>query len=75
MKIMFILSSGVCRANQTHEWIPSSTSKSVPGVPSDHCMIWAEFFYSRDYDQSEEDDLSLTESKRYKMGDSGDEED
>ena len=67
--------SGVCREQQTHEWIPSGTSKSVPGVPSDHCMVWAEFFYGRDYDKSEDDELSLKESKRFKMGDSGDEDD
>ncbi|XP_028400937.1 endonuclease/exonuclease/phosphatase family domain-containing protein 1-like [Dendronephthya gigantea] len=67
--------SGVCREGQTHQWIPSNSSKSVPGVPSDHCMIWAEFFYGRDYDEYDEDDLSLGKSKRYKMGDSGDEDD
>ena len=70
-----MFTAGVCRSNQTHEWIPSNTSKSVDGVPSDHCMVWAEFYYSRDYDKSKGDELSLKESKRYKMGDSGDEDD
>ena len=66
--------TGVCRENQVHEWIPWK-EWDIGGVPSDHCMVWAEFFYGKDYDESSgKEELNLGESKRYKMGES-DEED
>ena len=43
-------------------------------MPSDHCMVWAEFFYGVDHDKSKNEDIKMQKSKRYKIGDSGDED-